>query len=176
MQRYTFEDNQGWANAQGNSWSVGAVGSAYQIVASPGAGNIWSYRTAPGSTDYSIGVDVQVSGGAAGPVFHFLDGDNYLAFLVNPTSQTYQLEQEAAGVRSVILAGESDAIDTGSSATNRLVVQTEGDSVQLFINDVLVVDDTLDVVPANQYGLVAVSDGSSAATAAFDNLELRSLE
>lgn len=178
MKRYTFGDDQGWANAEGSSWSVGAVDGAYQIVAYPGTGNIWSYRTAPGGTSYTLGADVQVEGGAAGVVFHFLDGDHYLAFLINPYRQTYRLEQEVNGERLVILADSSDAIETGGDATNRLVVRMDDDTIQLFINDVLVSDssiDDTDVEPTNQYGLIAVA-GNSAATATFDDLELRTLK
>jgi len=177
VQSFTFTDAQGWADMQGNTWSVGPQDGTYQIGVSPGSGNIWSYRTNVIGTSYSIGTDVQVdNGGAAGLVLHFIDGDNYLSFMVNPSQRSYQIEHESGGQKTVVQERRNSAVKTGNMARNRLVARLDGTDMQLFVNDTMVLDDTLDMVqPTNKYGLVAVAT-EQAAIARFDNLELRTLE
>lgn len=172
-QSYDFSSNQGWASLQGTGWSVGAEAGSYRITASPGAGNIWSYRTWGGGADFLVGVDVQVEGGAAGLVTHFVDGNNYLAFLVNPQEQHYRLEQWQGGQPQVLAEGEHPGVESGAEAVNRLAAWLEGRRVRLFVNGTLVADESLEYQqPAAKYGLVARA-ATAQAEALFDNLELR---
>lgn len=176
IQTFSFNSDEGWAQDKGNSWSVGLSDNAYRITTNSDAGNIWSYRTAPTNSDMSIGADVQINDGAAGLVMHFEDTKNYLAFFIDPQTASYWLEQRIQRQPTTIAEGNSQFIETSTDATNRLVAQLKGTTIQLFINNMLVVDETLeDIEPTNTYGLVAVATSTSA-NALFDNVEVRTLQ
>jgi hypothetical protein len=158
---------------------VGSQNGRYHISATTNSGHIWSYRTAPRSTNLSIGVDVQVQGEAAGMLLHFVNGENYLAFIVAPGEGRYALEQQVGGQKTILAQGTSSSIfqhdQTGETPTNRLVAHLEGNTVRLFINATQVLNETFgSITPARSYGLVAVG-GATSTRAMFDNLELRAL-
>lgn len=170
---YDFSGQQGWAIAQGNGWSVGPVGGIYRITVEPGIGNIWSYRTVPAITDFTVGVDTQIrGGGAAGLLLRFVDGNNYLAFLIDPLEGSYRLEQRRGGGTTILLQEQTRAIQTGEETFNRLIARLEGNTVELFINDQPVADIIVDVESTQLYGLVATARDIPA-EASFDNLEVR---
>jgi hypothetical protein len=76
----------------------------------------------------------------------------------------------------VLAGGQSEAIQTGADASNRLVVRLRGNHIQLISNGQLL--DELDVPGAAnsaRYGLLAVG-GSADSDAFFDNLQLRAVE
>lgn len=178
----TFENGVGWARAQQAGWSVGyvdsfaAAGTAYQITADPGVGNIWSYRTAPGEgSDYSVGadVDVQGAGGSAGLLLRFQDRANYLVCLINPTTDTFRVEQRRFG--GVRVAAEGSA-GIQPNTTTRLVARIEGEALTLVINGEIAAEITVADLPVTPlYGLVAAA-GEEQVVAQFDNLELRDIE
>ncbi len=174
LSAYDFLDPQGWAEIQGLGWSVGLANGRYAISAQPGVGQIWSYRTAfiGDVTDFSIGVDTQVSGGAGGLIFRFVDGSNYLAFLIDPEQQTYWFEQWIGGGLRILAEGQTQSIQR--TATNRLTAQLSGNEVELFINNQRVTRMIVDAPATQLYGLV-VSPGAVITEAFFDNLELRAL-
>ncbi len=174
LSAYDFLDPQGWAEVQGSGWSVGLANGRYAIFAQPGVGQIWSYRTAfiGDITDFSIGVDTQVSGGAGGIIFRFVDGSNYLAFLIDPVSQTYWFEQWIGGGLRILAEGYSPFIQP--TATNRLTVRLDGNEVELFINHKHITQMIVDAPATQLYGLV-VSPGTVMTEAFFDNVELRAL-
>ncbi len=174
LSAYDFLDPQGWAEIQGLGWSVGLTNGRYAISAQPGVGQIWSYRTAfvGDVTDFSIGVDTQVSGGAGGVIFRFVDGSNYLAFLIDPERQTYWFEQWVGGGLRILAEGQAQSIQR--TATNRLTAQLDGNEVELFINNQRVTRMIVDAPATQLYGLV-VSPGTVTTEAFFDNLELRTL-
>ncbi len=174
---YNFATPDGWAQVEGSGWSVGADGTVYRIVAQPGVGNIWSYRTAfiGTVTDFSVGVDLQAEGGAAGLVTHFRDGSNYLALLLTPQERTYRIEQYVNGQPTTLAAGESSAIRRRTTSTNRIVAQMEGANIALFINGDPVTQVATDLAQTQLYGLIAVPE-ENAVIANFDNLEIRALE
>jgi hypothetical protein len=174
---YNFTTPDGWAQVEGFGWNVGSDGAVYRIVAQPGVGNIWSYRTAfiGTVTDFSVGVDLQAEGGTAGLMTYFVDGNNYLALLLTPQAGTYRIEQYLNGVPTTLAAGESDAIRRGTTATNRIVARMEGANVELFINGEAVAQATSDLAQTRLYGLIAIP-GEGAVVANFDNLEIRALE
>ncbi len=174
---YNFTTPDGWAQVEGFGWNVGSDGAIYRIVAQPGVGNIWSYRTAfiGTVTDFSVGVDLQAEGGAAGLMTYFVDGSNYLALLLTPQAGTYRIEQYLNGVPTTLTAGESSVIRRGPTATNRIVARMEGANVELFINGEAVAQATSDLAQTQLYGLIAVP-GERAVVANFDNLEIRALE
>ncbi len=172
-------DFAGWAAMSGDGWSVGSQNGRYHISAAANFGHIWSYRTAPRSTNLSIGVDVQVHGEAAGMLFHFVNGENYLAFIVAPGEARYALEQQVGGQKTILAQGTSSSIfqqnQTGEAPTNRLVAHLEGNTIRLFINATPVLNEAFgSITPARSYGLVAVG-GATSTRAMFDNLELRAL-
>lgn len=176
LQTYAFDNAEGWAAMQGNGWSVGTKEGAYHISTQPGIGNIWSYRTSPGGTRYSVGVDMEIDAGSGGLVVHFVDSSTYVAFLVRPSDETFRLEQQSSGQKEIVTEQTSTAIQKEQNATNRLVVHLEGASLKLFINNTPVFDQTLEgVSPTARYGLVAAAD-TAAVHARFDNLEIRTLK
>jgi len=174
---YNFTTPDGWAQVEGFGWNVGSNGAVYRIVAQPGVGNIWSYRTAfiGTVTDFSVGVDLQTEGGSAGLMTYFVDGNNYLALLLTPQAGAYRIEQYLNGVPTTLAGGESSAIRRGPTATNRIVARMEGANVELFINGEAVAQATSDLAQTQLYGLIAVP-GERAVVANFDNLEIRALE
>lgn len=174
LSAYDFLDPQGWAEMQGLGWSVGLANGRYAISAQPGVGQIWSYRTAfiGDVTDFSIGVDTQVSGGAGGLIFRFVDGSNYLAFLIDPQQQTYWFEQWIGGGLRILAEEQSQFIQR--TATNRLTARLDGNEVELFINNRRVTRMIVDAPATQLYGLV-VSPGTVTTEAFFDTVELRAL-
>ncbi len=175
-QSYNFGGGEGWAGAEGTGWSVGTVEGVYRITVEPNYGNIWSYRTLAGdSSAYSLEVDVQVDGGAGGPAVHFVDGNSYVVFFVEPASGAYWLERHIGGVGQVVVQGQSGAIARRAQATNRLMVEVDGEQARLFVNGTQVSEATLTGIGSTgQFGLVAVATSGST-TARFDNLTIRDL-
>jgi hypothetical protein len=173
-----FAAPSGWASLQGNGWSVGYVNGVYQITTISGIGNIWSYRTAyAAGPNFSLGSDVRVLSGQAGVIMRYVNEQNYLAFKINPSTSSYVFEQWTAGAPLVIAAGQSNAIQTGPDVYNRLVARLAGNRVQLFINNQPVADETVfGITPTNVFGVVAIAENVPAATAFFDNIEIRTLE
>lgn len=167
--------NSGWPTTSGTGWTVGAIGGAYKITASPGVGNIWAYRTSPAGKDFLLGVDMQVNGGEAGLVLRFNDQSNYLAFFVNPADRRVRLEQRESGQASTLIDTNHPAVQRGANATNRLVARMEGEDVDLRVNGQQVASLTLDTpAPTPRYGLVALAkDGPVEAT--FQDLNIRAV-
>jgi hypothetical protein len=172
-----FSTNTGWAVQSTNLWSVGYGNGYYRITATPGIGNIWSFRTAYGAPgDFSLAADVQVVSGEGGLVMRYLDAQNYLAFLVDPANGSYRLQQWSGGALSILAEGQSGAIQPGAQAINRLEARLQGAQVQLFINDQPVGEATASgVVQTQTYGMVAVANTVPLAEVLFDNLVIRAL-
>lgn len=176
LARYDFTTVGEWAHTQDSSWSVGSSDGTYRIEVQSGIGNIWSFNTTPAGSAYSIGSDVTVTGGVAGLALHFLDNNNYLAFLLDPVSGSYWLEQYHNGQTLILAEGVSPSVIQAQDSTNRLVAHLkEGGTVEVFINNTSVaVRSPDDLIPTNRYGLIA-SAGDSDTVAWFDNVEVRAL-
>ncbi|MBC8078143.1 MAG: hypothetical protein H7Y32_18845 [Chloroflexales bacterium] len=178
----SFENGVGWARSQQQDWSVGyadsavGAGTVYQITAEPGVGNIWSYRTAPGSADYSVGVDVLlVEPGSAGLLLRFQDRSNYLVCLLDPAARTFRVEQRRNGDLRIIAEGTLGRAVDATTAT-RLVTHISGSSLTLVVDGEVVLEERVAGLPDTPlYGLVAVA-GAQRVVAQFDNLELRDIE
>ncbi len=171
-------DTGGWATQQGAGWSVGYNNGIYRVTAGSGASDIWSYRTAAvATTNFSIGVDVQVLGGEAGLVARFVEETrDYVVLFIDPLNNSYSLERSRNGAKQVIETGQSDAIAAEPGAVNRVVLHLEGSEVRAFVNDELITNSVFpDAAQTNLYGVV-VNGRSGAAEALFDNLEIRTLE
>jgi len=165
----------GWANSSGAGWRVGYQNGRYRVAVDAGYGTIWSFRTAP-ANDYSLGVDVSVTKGEGGLLLRFVDTRNFLSFSINPGQTSYRLEQHRGGVVNVLAGGQSEAIQAGADATNRLIVHLRGDYVELLANGQLLAQlDASGATNSGRYGLLAIG-GSADAEVFFDNLELRALE
>jgi hypothetical protein len=165
----------GWANLRGPGWQVGYQGQRYRISASQGLGTIWSYRTGP-AKDVSIGVDMQAAAGEGGLLVRFQDAGNYVSISLNPSRTSFRVEQHDGGATNVIAGGQSEAIQTGADATNRLVVRLRGSSMDILVNgQSLASADAPGAPDSARYGLLVITTDSRA-EAFFDNLEIRRLE
>ncbi len=169
-----FNDS-GWATLSGPSWQVGYQGGRYRVQGDAGSGAIWSYRVAPAS-DVSIGVDMQVLSGEGGLLLRFLDANNYLSVVLNPSQTSYRVEQQRGGALNALAGGQSEAINAGADASNRLVVRVRGDALQVFVNGQQLADVVATSAPdAARYGLLVIAK-DTASEALFDNLEIRAAE
>jgi hypothetical protein len=165
----------GWADSGGAGWRVGYMRGLYRIAVSAGYGSIWSYRTAPAG-DYSLGADVRAASGEGGLLLRFMDAGNYLSFSVNQSQTSYRLEQHRGGGVTVLSGGQSEAIQAGAEAVNRLVARLRGSQIELLINGQLVAElDAPDSPASMRFGLLAIGDDIDAEVF-FDNLELRAIE
>jgi hypothetical protein len=165
----------GWASLDGNGWRVGYQNGRYRIAVDRGLGTIWSYRVGPDG-NVSIGVDVQVPSGEGGLLLQFIDQNNYLSYSINPQQTSFRLEQHSGGGITVLAGGQSEAIQMGADAHNRLVARLRGAHLQLLANGQLLAE--LDLPAASgstRYGLLAIAS-DTAAEAFFDNLEIHALE
>jgi hypothetical protein len=163
----------GWPTINSEAWSVGYATGAYRISTSPNLGNIWVYRTLPGAGDLLIGVDVTVSGGAAGMLVRFTDGGTYLAFVIDPAAGAVRLEERIGGRVRNLVDLRSPAVQSGATASNRLVAVQRGDTLELRVNGQPIDTLTLNAPPrSDRYGLVAVA-GATAVEARFTNLTIR---
>ncbi|HET9223387.1 MAG TPA: DnaJ domain-containing protein [Roseiflexaceae bacterium] len=165
----------GWADSGGAGWRVGYALGLYRIAVDAGYGEIWSYRTAQ-TDDYSLGVDVRAASGEGGLLLRFADAGNYLSYTVNPSQTSYRLEQRRGGGVTALAGGQSEAIQTGAEATNRLVARQRGSLIQLLINGQLVAEvDAPDAPMSRRFGLLAIGDAVDSELF-FDNLQLRAIE
>jgi hypothetical protein len=140
-----------------------------------GYGAIWSYRTTQVS-DYSLGADVRVASGEGGLLLSFVDAGNYLSFSVNQSQTSYRLEQHSGGGVTVLTGGQSEAIQTGAEAVNRLMARKRGSQIQLLINSQLIAEIEAPNAPiSSRFGLLAIG-GDIDAEVFFDNLQLRAIE
>jgi hypothetical protein len=164
----------GWASISGPSWQVGYQNRRYRISSDAGSGPIWSYRAAP-AKDVSIGVDIQVTSGEAGMLVRFLDANNYLGVVINPSQTSYRIEQHSGGATNVLAGGQSEAINLGAEAINRLVIRVRGDHIQVLANGTQLAEADASAAPDTaRYGLLIIAR-DTAAEAFFDNLEIRAL-
>jgi hypothetical protein len=165
----------GWASLRGPTWQVGYQNRRYRIGSDAGNGPIWSYRAAP-AQDVSIGVDLQVTAGEGGMLLRFLDASNYLVVVINPSQTSYRVEQLSGGATNVLTGGQSEAINIGADATNRLVVRLRGNHLQVFVNGQQIAEADANNAPDTaRFGLLVIARDTPA-EAFFDNLEIHALE
>lgn len=165
----------GWADLRGPVWQVGYQNRRYRVQGEAGSGAIWSYRTMP-AKDASIGVDLQVANGEGGLMLRFLDANNYLSVVLNPSQTSYRIEQQRGGALNALAGGQSGAINAGTDAINRLVVRVRGNTMQVFVNGQQLAEASANDAPDSaRYGLLVLAK-DTAAEAFFDNLEIRTLE
>jgi len=165
----------GWANLRGPGWQVGYQDQRYRISANQGVGTIWSYRTAP-AKDVDIGVDVQATDGEGGLLTRFQDANNYISVTLNPSRTSFRVEQHDGGATNVLAGGQSEAIQSGADAINRLAVQLRGSNMEILVNgQALASVDAPGAPDSSRYGLLVLTT-DSAAEAFFDNLEIRRLD
>ncbi len=163
----------GWPTITSGAWSVGYDSSSYRITTQAGLGNIWVYRTLPSNNAVLIGVDVAVTGGAAGMLLRFNDAGNYLAYILDPATGDVRLEERVAGQSRNLLSVRSDAVQTSGAARNRLVAVQRANTLELRVNGQLIDTLTVNAPPVSgRYGLVAVS-GANPVEARFFDLTIR---
>jgi hypothetical protein len=165
----------GWADLRGPGWQVGYLNQQYRISASSGVGTIWSYRTGP-ARDVSIGVDMQAAAGEGGLLVRFQDANNYVSISLNPSRTSFRVEQHDGGTTNVIAGGQSEAIQVGAAAINRLVVRLRGSSMEIVVNGQSIASADAPGAPDSvRYGLLVITN-EGASEAFFDNLEIRRLD
>ncbi len=170
-----FTTRLGWSEAVGNGWSAAYDGDTYRITASPQTNLIWSYSTIGTNEPFLVVADVAVQGDAGGVLPSFLDAQNYLACLINPTTRSFLILQRTAGQRVVLAEGESAAIRSDATATNRVGCTLADGQVQMLVNEQVVAALNTNAPAVGQYGLGAEAS-TQATEAVFDNLEVRTLE
>ncbi|NCC31274.1 MAG: hypothetical protein EOM24_04515 [Chloroflexia bacterium] len=165
---------EGWPEVGGRGWNVGFAQDGYRITAVHSAGNIWAFNTSPAGMDYLIGVDLTVTGGAAGLMVRFAEG-NFLAFFVEPATGRYRLEQRVNGNDNRLRDEAHPAIATAPQATNRLVARLTGLEVALGINGQAVATLVVEAPPpTSRYGMIALAREPEV-VALFRNLSIREL-
>jgi len=165
----------GWANLRGPGWQVGYQDQRYRISANQGVGTIWSYRTGP-AKDVSISIDIQALAGEGGLLARFQDANNYVSISLNPSRTSFRVEQHDGGTTNVLAGGQSEAIQAGADAINRLDVRLRGSNMEIVVNgQSLASVDAPGAPDSARYGLLAIPN-DSAAEALFDNLEIRRLD
>ncbi|PDV97257.1 J domain-containing protein [Candidatus Chloroploca asiatica] len=165
---------EGWPSVGGRGWNVGFAQDGYRITAVRGAGNIWAFNTSPAGMDYLIGVDLTVTGGAAGLMLRFAES-NFLAFFVEPATGRYRLEQRVNGNDNRLRDEAHPAIATKPQATNRLVARLAGLEVALGINGQAVATLVVEAPPpTSRYGMIALAREPEV-VALFRNLSIREL-
>lgn len=151
------------------TWSAQYVDGRYQLNLN-GQTNIALVGELP-AAQYRLNVDVVVEQGGAGVVF--LSGQpQQISYRVLITADgAYAIERQEANTATKIEDWtESNALQQGAGATNRLRVEREGDVVRFFANDQPLTQ--FDVPPGNfvnGYGFVLTSRSGNG-QAAFDNL------
>ncbi len=76
----------------------------------------------------------------------------------------------------MLAGGQSEAINIGTDAINRLVVRLRGNHLQVFVNGQQIAETDANNAPATaRYGLLVIAR-DTAAEAFFDNLEIHALE
>lgn len=159
----------GWPTIDSGAWSVGYADGAYRIATQANLGNIWVFRTLPGGSDVLIGIDVAVSGGAAGLLLRFADAGNYLTYTVDPTTGSLRLDERIGGQTRNLLNTRNTAVGTAANTRNRLVAVQRGADVELRINGQLLDTLTVNAPPVTErYGLVAVSAANPVEAQFFD--------
>jgi len=168
-----FTGARTWPDLAEAGWSVGYADNAYQIVAQPGYGYIWAYRTSPAGERFQVAVDVEVSGGRAGLMLRFSESGRYLAFMIDPAAGRFRLEDRTGRDAVPLIDAASPALV--ASGPNRLLARLDGDRIELRINGQRVADlARTSPTPTRRYGLLAVA-GEGEVVARFSNLAIRDL-
>jgi hypothetical protein len=111
-----------------------------------------------------------------GLLFRYVDSQNFYLFSVSSDGY-YVVKKLADGEwNNLIEWTETDAADTGSRSTNRLMILAEGDQFAFFINDELVAELEDDSYSEGAIALVAGTLDDYEVDIAFDNFTLWPVE
>ena len=111
-----------------------------------------------------------------GILFHYRDGDNFYLYAISGLG-TYSLWQKAGGQwTSLIPWTETELVETGAGASNRLGVLVRQGVISLLVNDQLLAERTEEMPSAGIVGLVAGAFDEANVEIAFDNFHLWRLE
>jgi hypothetical protein len=140
-----------------------------------------SVEAGPEFTDFQVEVEARSVDGPVDNNFGLLiryqpDTDAFYWFQISADG-FYSFDLREAGDWTS-LAGweESDAIQQGLGATNRLQVICQGDRFSLYVNDVFLAEVTDDVLSYGQVGLAAGAFDEPGVVIHFDNLEVFALQ
>lgn len=107
-----------------------------------------------------------------GILFHYRDGDNFYLYAISGLG-TYSLWQKAGGQwTSLIPWTETDLIETGADATNRLGVVASQGVISLLVNQSILAEYTEETPGVGIVGLVAGAFDEPNVEVAFDNFHL----
>lgn len=177
---YDFEsDSGGWDLDYDDEYETYLQGGAYHVAVDVADVVAWGYSE---DEAYDFYAEVEVTSltgtedAEAGMAFRCTETDVCYFFLLHPDA-TYSLQTYVDGAwQFIVERTESDAIEIGEGATNRLGVLTDIDQISLFVNDVLLTEVWDDSVSGTRFGLVASSFTEAGVEFAFDNFSLWSLD
>jgi len=138
----------------------------------------WAAETAPlqgGLSDYAVEADIRfpdADDGHGGLIFDLVDWDRFYVFAICPDTQAYSLWMQTTTGWHTVVSSSSAYINSGN-ATNRLRVEREGNSIELFVNGESLTSGSESTYTGNlQIGLYAHTSTTTPMVVRFDNFDL----
>ena len=154
-----------WAEATGNTWSTRYADKRYMLQARLGGDAAWSYRPVEQS-DIVVTADIEVRGGRGGIMLRYLDESDFVAFVIDPTTQAYALLQRQGTDFIELTAGTFPAIQSGPNASNQLEASVVGQTVIMTINGNVVAEQLVEqIANSARFGMVAIPTSQNAEVA-----------
>jgi hypothetical protein len=155
-----------WAEATGDTWSTRYADKRYLLQAQAGGDAAWSYRPVEQS-DIVVTADIEVLSGRGGIMLRYLNESDFVAFVIDPTTQTYALLQRQGASFTELTTGTSPAIKTGANANNQLEASVVGQTVAMTINGNVVTEQFIEqIANSARFGLIAIPTSQDAEVAA----------
>lgn len=140
----------------------------------------WSQSAQTESANMLVETDVTYFSGPEeaefGLLFRYVDQHNFYAYIISSLG-TYSLWKQVDGTWEQLLPWTaSEAIVTGTEATNRIGVLADGNEITLVVNDVGVAQTIDNTFSHGQVGIAVGSTAETGPIVLFDNLDLWPLE
>ena len=173
--RDDFNNDESWETESTDEIEVFFADDALHIRMIPEGRIGWS-TTEQELADFFLEFDVaHVEGpddAEAGVMFRRVDDLNYLLYAINPAG-SYRLDRRVGGEWETLVGWtQSNVLQTGRDAINRLGVLAEGDQITLFANDSLLTEVEDDTFIKGGLALTVGTFGEGDAEAVFDNLAI----
>jgi hypothetical protein len=164
----------GWPTGETETWSAGFVEGRYQFKLN-GQTSIGFTTTTP-ADNYRLSLDLSVAQGSAGVVFLFTEPATSYRLVVSPEG-TFAIERQEGNattkeniVTRIVDWTRSNALQKTPGATNRLMIERQGQRVYFTANDQPLSEFSVPPGPfVNRYGFVLTSRNGQG-EASFDNL------
>lgn len=138
----------------------------------------WAADTAPlkgGLSDYAVEADIRfpdADDGYGGLIFDLVDWDRFYVFALCPDTQAYSLWMQTTTGWHTVYSSSSAYINQGD-ATNRLRVEREGNTIELFVNGESLISGNERFYTGNlQVGLYAHTSTTAPLAVRFDDFAL----